>query len=202
MATPVYGLDIETDTHVDGLDPTVGAVIAVAVAAADGDIVLGGPEHRLLAELDDLLCGLAPGVIATWNGGRFDLPYLATRSAIAGVPLHLRLEAEPLVGGYRGAWHHHAHIDAYRLYRSDVGPALRVSCSLKSIARLAGLDPVEVDAARVHELSEIDLRTYVASDARCARDLLLRRGAAGLAAIDRLRNLSIASQPLSFTFAL
>lgn len=187
MATPVYGLDIETDTDVDGLDPLVGAVLAVAVATADGDIVLDGPEPEILRSLDDLLCGLPAGVLATWNGGRFDLPYLATRSVLVGEPIHLRVEAEPLVAGYRGAWHHHTHVDAYRLYRSDVGPALRVSCSLKSIARLAGLDPVEVDAARVHELSDLDLRDYVASDARCARDLLLRRGAAALAAVDRLR---------------
>ncbi len=196
---PVYGLDIETDTVVDGLDPAVGAVLAVAVATADDDIVLRGPEARLLTDLDDLLLGLPPGVLATWNGGRFDLPYLAARAARLGVPTGLRLEAEPRIDGVRGAWYHHGHVDAYQLYRSDVGPALRVSCSLKSIARLAGLHPVEVDASKVHELSDIDLRTYVASDARCARELLLRRGVAALAAADRLHPREVMSRPLSFS---
>lgn len=199
MPQIVYGLDIETDTVVDGLDPAVGAVLAVAVATAEDDIVLRGPEADLLVALDDLLRGLPPGVLATWNGGRFDLPYLAARAALAGVRLGLRLEPEPRIEGVRGAWHHHAHVDAYQLYRSDVGPALRVSCSLKSIARLAGLDPVEVDASRVHELSDLDLRTYVASDARCARDLLLRRGEAAFAAADRLHRREVASPPLSFS---
>ena len=41
-------------------------------------------------------------------------------------------------GAYRASWFEHGHLDAYRLYRGDVGPALRISCSLKSIARFVG----------------------------------------------------------------
>ena len=56
-------------------------------------------------------------------------------------------------GTYRASWFGHDHLDAYRVYRADVGPALRIGCSLKTVARLAGLAPVEVDASRVHDLT-------------------------------------------------
>jgi hypothetical protein len=50
-----------------------------------------------------------------------------------------------------------------------------VSCSLKAIARLVGLSPVEVDPEHIHELDPAALRAYVASDARLARVLAERR---------------------------
>ena len=56
-------------------------------------------------------------------------------------------------GAYRATWYGHGHLDAYRVYRGDVGRVLRISCSLKSIARLVGLAPVEVDRERIHELA-------------------------------------------------
>src|SRR5690554_4261296 len=153
---PVYGLDIETDTRVDGLDPSRSAVLTVGLSCDGHDEVFSGPEAALLRDLDDRLAELEPGVLATWNGAAFDLPFLADRAAAAGVPLGLVLRHDPGIamahpplpghpGAYRAAWHHHGHVDAYRLYRGDVGRALRVSCSLKSIARLVGLAPVEVD---------------------------------------------------------
>lgn len=184
MEPTVYGLDIETDTDTDGLDPAVSAVLAVAVSTAQRDIVLEGPEATLLGDLDALLAGLAPGVIATWNGGRFDLPFLATRAALHHLEIGLSITHDPTVAGYRAVWGAHRHLDAYRLYRADVGPALGLSCSLKAIARFAGLDPVEVDASRVHELPAGELARYVASDARCTRALALRRGVACLSAVD------------------
>ena len=52
---------------------------------------------------------------------------------------------------------------------------LDVSCSLKSVARLVGLTPVEVDRERIHDLSGEALAAYVASDARLARILAERR---------------------------
>jgi uncharacterized protein YprB with RNaseH-like and TPR domain len=194
---PVYGLDIETDTRVDGLDPARSAVLTVALSHAGYDEVFSGPERRLLAELDDRLAELEPGVIATWNGAAFDLPFLADRAAVAGVHLGLVLRHDPSIplrhaplpghaGAYRAVWHHHGHVDAYRLYRNDVGPALRVSCSLKSIARLVGLVPVEVDRARVHDLSREALHAYAASDARLARVLTERRWGTASRFVDRL----------------
>ncbi len=193
----IYGLDIETDTAIDGLDPAVAPVLTVAVSWPGHDVVFTGPEPVLLERLDAALAGLEPGVIATWNGGAFDLPFLAERARRNRVPLGLHLWHDPSIvlrgdplpgheGAYRGAWYAHQHLDAYRLYRSDVGPLLRISCSLKSIARFIGLATVEVDRSRIHDLSREALHAYAASDARLARILTERRWASAARHVDRL----------------
>jgi hypothetical protein len=193
----VYGLDIETDTTENGLDPRVAAVVTVALVGPDYEEVFTGPEPELLIDLDERLAELPPGVLATWNGAAFDLPFLSDRAALHGLPLGLRLchdqsitmRRAPLPGhrgAYRASWHDHGHLDAYRLYRGDVGPALRISCSLKSIARFVGLVPVEVDRTRIHDLSNEALHAYAASDARLARILTERRWGTASRFIDRV----------------
>jgi DNA polymerase elongation subunit (family B) len=196
----VYGLDIETDTSTNGLDPSVAPVLTVALASPGFEETFVGPEHELLAELDDRLAQLEPGVIATWNGAAFDLPFLASRASVYEMQLGLRLQLDPTItlpgeplpghqGAYRAAWHQHQHVDAYRLYRGDVGPALRISCSLKSIARFVGLAPIEVDRERIHDLSNEALHAYAASDARLARILTERRWATASRCVDKLDEL-------------
>lgn len=184
---PYYGLDIETDTTVDGLDPARSAVVAVAVTAPFGEEVLTGDEAELLSSLDELVVQLPPGVIVTWNGSAFDLPFLAERARRCGVRLALRLEEDASLSGrrpgslpghpnpYRAAWGPHRHLDGYRLYRADVGRTLGLPCGLKPMARLVGLQPVEVDRTDIHSLGPEELHEYVASDARIARELVLRR---------------------------
>ena len=185
---PIYGLDIESDTAVDGLDPARSSIVAVAVAGDGWVRVLhaaDGGEATLLSRLDALLGRLAPGVVVTWNGGRFDLPFLADRAVVAGVGWSLRLapdlrriDRHPLpghAGGYVGSWGGHRHLDGYQLYRADLGRALPVSCGLKSLARLVGLTPVEVDRTAIHLLDRPALDAYVGSDAELARALGLRR---------------------------
>jgi DNA polymerase elongation subunit (family B) len=194
--TPIYGLDIETDTTADGLDPRVAPVVTVALSLPGHDEIFSGRESTLLFDLDQRLRSLSPGVIATWNGAAFDLPFLAHRAAAHGLDLGLRLLRDPtlivrdplpgLAGAFRGAWHRHSHLDAYRMYKGDVGPVLRVSCSLKSIARLVGLAPVEVDRTRIHDLSREALHAYASSDARLARVLTERRMPGAARFIDRL----------------
>jgi DNA polymerase elongation subunit (family B) len=197
----VYGLDIETDTTIDGLDPDIAAIVTVALSNDGRDEVFTGPEDTILHTVDDHLADLEPGVIATWNGAAFDLPFLADRAALHGIRLGLRLRADPdirldhdpLPGhrtAYRARWHHHGHIDAYRLYLADVGPALRVSCSLKSIARLVGFTPIDVDRTRIHDLSHERLHAYAASDARLARVLTERRWATASRFVDRFEGRS------------
>jgi DNA polymerase elongation subunit (family B) len=192
----VYGLDIETDTSVDGLDPAVAPVVTVALSNPAYDEVFAGREDEILFDLDDRLAELEPGVIATWNGAAFDLPFLADRAALHGIRLGLRLRLDrsmamrhtPLPGhpgSYRARWHNHGHVDAYRLYRADVGTALRVSCSLKSIARLVGLRPIEVDRTRIHDLNREALHAYASSDARLARVLTERRWGTAARFVDR-----------------
>jgi hypothetical protein len=195
---PIYGLDIETDTATDGLDPQVGRVLCVGLSGPGGELVLAqSDEADLLRDLDRWLAELEPGVVTTWNGGAFDLPYLATRATLLGVTTGLNLELDPAVilrqgplpghaGAYRATWHEHTHLDAYRVFRSDVGRTFGLSCSLKSVAGLVGLSPVDEDPARVHELPPDVLHAYVASDARCTRELVLRRWATAAGAIDRV----------------
>lgn len=194
---PVYGLDIETDTATDGLDPRVGRILCVGLAGAGGELVVAHhDEAELLRSVDRWLAELAPGVLTTWNGAAFDLPYLATRARVLGVGLGLRLRPDPGLlrrgaplpghaGAYRATWYGHHHLDAYRVFRADVGPALRMSCSLKTVAGLAGLPAVDADASRVHELPPAARHAYVASDARCTRDLALRRWGTAVRAVDR-----------------
>lgn len=194
---PLYGLDIETDTTVDGLDPARAAVVAVGLATPDGDEVFLGPEAELLARVDRRLAQLSDGVLVTWNGASFDLPFLAARSAATGTRLDLRLWTHdepgaagsdpwpPPPDGFGASWGRHGHLDGYRAYRADVRRSLGLSCGLKAMARLVGMAPVEVDYERLHELDEHDLAAYVASDARLACRLVQRRLPAVLAAVDR-----------------
>lgn len=204
----IYGLDIETDTTVDGLDPAVARIVAVAVAGPDGVRVFDDADEALLLDrLDWHLAALEPGVITTWNGSGFDLPFLADRAGRCGVRLGLQLWLDPSIrlrgdalpghlGAYRGSWHSHVHLDAYRVYRADVVPALGVSGGLKAIARVCGLAPVEVCAARLHELSDDEVRAYVASDACCTRLLVRRRWPSARAAIDDPRPAARDLQPV------
>jgi DNA polymerase elongation subunit (family B) len=193
----VYGLDIETDTTENGLDPSVASVVTIALSSPGFDEIYSGRETTILCDIDERLRSLEPGVIATWNGAAFDLPFIADRAALHGLDLGLRLQLDPGIGmrraplpghegSYRGAWHRHSHLDAYRLYKGDVGPALRVSCSLKSIARLVGLTPIEVDREHIHDLSNEALHAYAASDARLARVLAERRWPSAGRFVDRL----------------
>lgn len=189
MSPPLYGLDIETDTSVDGLDPSVSPIVAVAVATPDGDRVFQGAEDLVLHRTDELMSELDPGIVVTWNGSGFDLPFLAERARRLGVTLGLDLwddgpeRTEP--GVVRGRWYAHDHLDGYRLYRADVGRSLGFPCGLKPLSRLVGLAPVEVDRSCIHLLDDAALEAYVASDARLARELVLRRWPVAERATDR-----------------
>lgn len=184
----LYGLDIETDTSVDGLDPAVSAVVAAAVATATTDHVLQGDEPDILVALDDLLAELEPGLLVTWNGAGFDLPFLRERARRHRLEMGLHLWRYDLRSSegeaFRGRWHDHDHIDGYRLYRADVGRSVGLPCGLKPMARLVGLSPVEVDRDRLHLLDQASVRAYVASDARLARELVRRRGPAAVRSRD------------------
>ncbi|MEQ8840983.1 MAG: hypothetical protein RIB98_08380 [Acidimicrobiales bacterium] len=186
MTPLTYGLDIETDTTVNGLDPEVAAVVAIALTGDNLEVVLDGDESTIIGELDDVLAALPAGVLVTWNGGGFDLPFLADRARRLGIRLGLELRLDLAIGGhheplaghagaYRATWHHHGHLDGYQLFRADVGASLHLPCGLKPLARMVGLPVVEVDRERIHELSDDERRDYVASDARLARALVARR---------------------------
>ncbi len=185
--TPLIGLDIETDTTVDGLDPRRSPIVALALSGEGFEVVFDDvDESALLRAADAAVADLAAGVLVTWNGSGFDLPFIAHRAGLLGVELGLVTEFDPTIAGrhdplpghpgrVRGRWHGLGHLDGYQVYRADVGQTLPVSCGLKSLARFVGLPVVEVDRSRIHELSVDDRRRYVASDARLARALVERR---------------------------
>ena len=171
----IYGLDIETDTAINGVSPKDSSVISAAVATADGLVCRvfdAEPEHELLEQLLEFIEGLEPGIIATWNGSGFDLAFLVERMRIIGVPHtwtlwpSARPAKYPPVGGHtvRAKLTAHTHVDiayAYKALARDVS----IEWSLKPVARHLGHDPVEVDRAATHLLSQDELRAYVASDA-------------------------------------
>jgi len=191
----LYGLDIETDTEIDGLDPTRSAIVAVALVSDDAEFIFDGSEAQILRDLDQTLAELPPGVIVTWNGSRFDLPYLADRAKLTQISLNLRLTQsafrdswhDPLpghAGGYQATWGDHQHLDAYFVFRNDVGASLHLSCALKPLARLVGLKPVEEDRTALHLLTQEQMHAYVVSDASLTRELARRRWPTARNAID------------------
>jgi hypothetical protein len=192
----IYGFDIETDTRVDGLDPGRSRIVAAALATPDSTVVFTDDDEAVLLDrLDWHIASLEPGVLATWNGSAFDLPFVADRARHHGLGLGLRLRLDPGIarrhpplsghpGAYRASWHSHAHLDGYQVFRADVSPALGVSGSLKSVARLCGLRPLQLDAAHLHRACPADVQAYVASDAQCARELVRRRWATARLSVD------------------
>lgn len=173
----LYGIDIETDTTVDGLDPNRSRVLAVAISGPDGEFVARGAEACILATVDAYLRAAPAGVLVTWFGSGFDLPFLAVRARRHRVRLGLRVRPDPsLAAGHRSVagphpmrarWYRHLHLDACMLYRGLEPPGS--SCALKVLARRHGLEPVEADSTAVHTLDARSLERYVASDARLTR---------------------------------
>ncbi len=118
-------------------------------------------EAALLTELDGWLADLTPACSSPGTARRSTSLTSPAAPALAEVDLGLRIEldrslglrGDPLpghVGAYRGSWHGHRHLDAYRVFRADLGRTFGVSCALKSVAGFTGVPFVDGDAARVH----------------------------------------------------
>ena len=109
------GLDIETDTTTDGLDPRVSRVTSWSLAGMETSVVylvrVPEAEDSALSGLLSALHGLShqaslesPLIIATWNGSGFDWPFIQTR-------LQRLIEESPVVHDL-SAW-------PFRLHLSD-----------------------------------------------------------------------------------
>lgn len=84
------GLDIETDTATDGLDPRVSRILSWSIAGVETSVVylarVEEVEDSAITGLLSALHGLShqasvesPLVITTWNGSAFDWPFIHTR---------------------------------------------------------------------------------------------------------------------------
>ena len=191
----VVAIDIETDTtpcHEPaqacctgrGLDPAITTITAVAISDENGETVLDaeamGSESALIQELDRILMSKT-GLLFTWNGAVFDIPFIADRAKLLEIQIGLTTSPAPWAtvkyrpipgheGGYSAGWGTLQHVDVMTWYQQsaiDHG----VGWSLKPISTLYGLEPVIVDRAAMHELTAGELEAYVASDARVTRQL-------------------------------
>lgn len=181
-----------------GLVPEITPVTAVAFAdenwARAHHLDAQGDERRLLASVAHLMNRFSEqhpdAVLATWNGSVFDLPFLADRARFLGLPEHWYAPLEltpdasfapkydPLPGhdgGYAATWAGLRHVDMAYVDKDEC-LAAGVSWSLKPWAKHLGMNPVEVDRTRMHELTKEELDAYVTSDAVITHALAQRHG--------------------------
>jgi hypothetical protein len=193
-ASLIYSVDIETDTTVNGLDPRVARITELSLSTAAGDSVFNdADEVTLLSKADRALRTLPAGLITTWNGAFFDLPFIAWRArkhqmrryGLTLIPAAgLTPKYDYLPGhdrAYTGTWavnpalrgvvHQHLDISfAYKKVAADLG----VKHSLKPVAKALGIDMIEVDREKMHELTPAERLAYAASDTRGTRELTIR----------------------------
>lgn len=205
---PIYGLDIETDTSPltdeekaagftsRGLDPAITPITAIALATEYGPYVMCDMDEKvMLTKLDRLLSVLEPGILATWNGAVFDLPFIDARAKSLGLSIGLGLTPDSTIvpkyqptpgydGGYRATWAGHHHLDlAYEV--KEEAAALGIPWSLKPYAReILGREPIQVDREQMHTLTAEELHEYVASDAIITRDLTIEHLRGKLAGLE------------------
>lgn len=203
-AQHTYGLDIETDNSTNhGLDPFRSTITEIAVATADGGEVFTGSERTILSDLDEYLRELPAGLIVTWNGLFFDVPFIATRAEEIrhniGEAFHLIpqpglkpkydylpgfTEAQTFTFERLGVGPQHSHLDislAWKSFAESFGTKLVdgktkpvVPWSLKPVAKAAGIEMFEIDRTRLHDYSDEDRNRYVLSDSSGTRELALR----------------------------
>lgn len=180
----IYGFDIETDnSEGHGLDSRFSRVTSIAISATDSLFVLDDTnEARLLRTFAAWLTDneTLPGIIATWNGSGFDVPFLADRAEATGVEIPLIAWADETVvpkypspnpnhaTGYRAKFGVHNHVDicyAYKPYAEQND----VKWSLKPVADALGLDLFVEDAADLHNVHPVNRLAYNGSDAHATR---------------------------------
>ena len=190
-ADRIYSADIETDnSNGHGLNPQFGRITEVALSTANDDIVFDDDDEKdLLENLSAHLLRMPPGLITTWNGAFFDVPFLWERARVNNVLPFLGLTPDPgLVpkyeplpghdGGYQAVFHSpdmmvpHQHLDVSGMYRKFADEA-GVSWSLKPVCAAKGIAMVELDRERLHDYSREERLAYVCSDTRGTRALAL-----------------------------
>jgi hypothetical protein len=81
-----------------GLDPTTGRIVCVGVLDTESDferVFTHFSERDLLVSFWEWLASEKPALVVTFNGKRFDVPYLNVRSAIHGLEPDFVIPAAP-----------------------------------------------------------------------------------------------------------
>jgi DNA polymerase elongation subunit (family B) len=169
-AMKLTALDIETT----GLDPAAddAAVTDVAFYGAGWTGCISGDERTVLARTAARLA-VMQGTVVTWNGSGFDWPYLLHRAAVHGINLGITVTGKR-EGKYRtgvmvtgNTWRH---ADVWVAW-GPMMTGLWLPSGLKPVARLFGLDPIEVDRTRMADLTDDERQAYALSDVRCTLGL-------------------------------
>jgi hypothetical protein len=192
----IIALDIETDTSPchnpileccerRGLDPSLTPITVVSLQLRDGNRIYRSSEKGEKAALEALDYDLRSltGILVTWNGSVFDMPFLAERYKYFEIENGLVLHPDPVIevkykplpghnGGYRVSWYQLDHADIAFAYKEEA-ERIRVPWSLKQIAVAHGLAPIEVERKQMHNMSPSELDNYVASDTRVTYELAI-----------------------------
>lgn len=111
-----------------GLNPLFSRVVSIALGDADGEggtvlfappdaevagLAAGAPAWMRVLDERSMLgsfwaLAARAGLVVTYNGRNFDLPFLRTRSAILGVPVVTDLVSQP-------PYQHRPHLDLYQI---------------------------------------------------------------------------------------
>jgi DNA polymerase elongation subunit (family B) len=187
-----YSFDLETDnSQGHGLDPAKSRITDISLGTCAGDTVFSDTDEvAMLADFDDAVYALPAGVIFTWNGTHFDLPFLSVRLAHHGI-LHHSMVSDPtpeyppkyglLPGAASGLTAQflaytggsHVHLDIAYAYKR-IAEEMDVRWGLKPVAEALGIPVIELDRTRLHTYSEKERTDYAASDARITRLLGMR----------------------------
>jgi hypothetical protein len=192
-ADRIYAFDFETDnSQGHGLNPLMAGITDIALATGTGETALNPSlgEQKLLDLFRDAVQALPAGIIGTWGGTHFDVPYLRTRMGITGCPEHgftftptpeFAPKYQVLPGSDSGfTFTARSLVDGGLILHFDVAYAckphaerLGVPWRLKPFAEAIGLDVIELDRTRLHEYTEEERRAYNVSDARATREIIL-----------------------------
>lgn len=167
----VAAFDLEVETAQDlGLRPRFSPLTSAAVATREATWLLGGDEPWLLGKLLPLLreLGQRGHTLVGWSSETFDLPVLALRAAVLGLPQPALAVASP------GPWASVAWDGLPRRAASLPSEDLHSllwrqgeSWGLKAFALAQGWHPKVLAVTELHEASWGERLAYGASDALC-----------------------------------
>ncbi len=187
-AERIYAFDAETDTsRGHGLNPLKARITDLSLSTEAGDEVFSdADEADLLTAFDDAIYDLPPGLLLTWNGTHFDLPFLDTRFDRNGLLHHgfsfIPTPAYPpkyellpghdsgLTATYACKTGVHAHLDIAYAAKA-IADREHIKWALKPVARALGIDMIELDRTHLERYSEEERRAYVGSDSRGTRQV-------------------------------